>query len=133
VNKRMDIEIKSQPFTLRELEKIKQDLISGKIRRFAAIVSHYKLGFTHNALIAWKKKAVSPLLSKKLKAEEFISHIYLRKSAPLWPYGLYTMIHARSKKELNTRIQELSKLMRGCGFKVLRTVREFKKTSFNPV
>ena len=129
----MDIEIKSQPFTLRELEKIKQDLISGKIRRFAAIVSHYKLGFTHNALIAWKKKAVSPLLSKKLKANEFISHIYLRKSALLWPYGLYTMIHARSQKELNSRVQGLAELMRGCGFKVLRTVREFKKTSFNPV
>ena len=128
----MDIEIKSQPFTRGELKKIKEGLRAGKIRRFSAIVSHYKLGFIHNALIAWKKKSVSTPLSQKLKDKDYISHIYLRKSNRLWPYGLYTMLHAQSREELDICIKELSRLLRGCGYKALTTVKEFKKTSFSP-
>jgi DNA-binding Lrp family transcriptional regulator len=129
----MDIAIKSRPFTKRQLEKIKEDLSSGKIRRFGAIVNHQKLKFTHNALIAWSKKSVSPALGAKLKEKDYISHIYLRKPHRLWPYVLYTMIHARSREELGLFIEELSKLMRGCEYKVLNTVKELKKTSFNPI
>ena len=128
----MDIEIKSRPFSAGQLKKIKQDLASGKIRRFGAIVSHYKLGFSHNALVAWEKKDLAPALAKRLKAKEYISHIYLRRSTRLWPYGLYTMIHAKSKEDLDSFIRELSTLMNGCKHKVMDTVREFKKTSFTP-
>ena len=128
----MDIEIKSRPFSEEELWKIKQDLASGIIRRFGAIVNHNKLGFTHNALVAWKKHTVSAALGQKLKAQDRISHIYLRKSTRLWPYGLYTMIHAQSREELDCLIAGLARLMRGCGYKVLNTVKEFKKTSFEP-
>lgn len=129
----MDIEIKSQPFSREELKKIKRDLRLGKIRRFGAIVSHYKLGFTHNALIAWEKSSVSKKLADQLKDKGCVSHVYLRKSTPTWPYGLYTMIHARNEEELHSLIIELSNLMSGCVYKVLHTVKEFKKTSFSPV
>lgn len=128
----MDIEIKPEPFSKEELKNLKRDLRLGKIRRFGAIVSHYKLGFTHNALAAWGKKEVSPALATKLKAKDYISHIYLRRSSRLWPYGLYTMIHARSQKEMDSFLLEISAIMGGCGHKILNTVRELKKTSFNP-
>lgn len=128
----MDIEIKPQPFSREELAKIKRGLKDGSLRRFGAIVSHYKLGFSHNALVAWEKKDIAPALAEKLKAKDYISHIYLRRSNRLWPYGLYTMIHARSKEELDSFIHELSTLMNGCKHKVLNTVKEFKKTSFSP-
>lgn len=128
----MDIEIKSRPFTGQQLKKLKRDLRAGKIRRFGAIVNHYKLGFTHNALIAWKKKSISHQLSQKLKEKGCISHIYLRKSNRLWPYGFYTMVHARSQEELDSIIRGLSGLLGKCEFKVLKTVKEFKKTSFVP-
>lgn len=128
----MDIEIKLEPFSREQLAKIRRDLQTGKIRRFGAIVSHYRLGFSHNALAAWEKKELAPALAKRLKAKEYISHIYLRRSSRLWPYGLYTMIHARSKKEMDSLIEELSALMNGCKHKILNTVKEFKKTSFSP-
>lgn len=129
----MDIEIKPQPFTKRQLEKIRGDLRSGKIRRFGAIMNHQKLKFNHNALVAWKKESVNRKLSRALKEKEYLSHIYLRKSNRLWPYGLYTMLHAQSKEELDLFIRELSALLE-CGvFKVLPTIQEFKKTSFNPI
>lgn len=128
----MNVELKPEPFTQEQLDKIRQDLRLGRIRRFGAIVSHYKLGFIHNALIAWKKKSVSIPLSQKLKDKDYISHIYLRKSNRLWPYSLYTMIHARTKEELSLFINELSGLLNRSDCRALNTLRELKKTSFNP-
>ena len=128
----MDIEITSRPFSKDRLKKIKEDLRLGKIRRFAAIVSHQKLGFSHNALIAWEKSSLSRKLSCQLRNKDQISHIYLRKSSRLWPFGFYTMLHAKSQRELNALITGLSKLMDDCAYKVLNTLKEFKKTSFNP-
>lgn len=128
----MDIEIKPRPFTKEQLLRIRRDLRSGKVRRFGAIVNHRKLNFTHNALISWNKKSISPALSDKLKAKDYISHIYLRKPHPLWPYVLYTMVHAQSKEELASFIKELSELLSKPAYKVLNTLKEFKKTSFSP-
>lgn len=128
----MDIQIKPQPFTKNRLAKLKQDLRANKIRRFAAIVDHQKLNFTSNALIAWSKQSINKELSAKLKEKSYISHIYLRKTHRLWPYGLYTMVHAKSKEELNAHVNEISELLGGCEHKTLTTIKEFKKTSFNP-
>lgn len=128
----MDIEITSRPFSKSRLKKIKQDLRLGKIRRFAAIIDHRKLGFSHNALVVWEKSSLSQKLSGQLKNKDYISHIYLRKANHLWPYGLYTMLHAQSKDGLKAFIAQLSELMDGCAYKVLNTIKEFKKTSFNP-
>src|SRR3989338_5756625 len=128
----MDIQIKSQPFSADELRQIKKDLSLGRLRRFGAIVDHQKLKYSYNALVAWVKPALNSKLTLQLKAKDYLSHIYLRKAHPDWPFGLYTMIHAQTQKEIDAYIQELSKLLGDCGFKVLKTIREFKKTSFNP-
>lgn len=128
----MDIEIKPEPFTKEELGKLKQDLRLGKIRRFGAIVSHQKLHFSHNALVAWRKSSLGNKLSAALKEKEYLSHIYLRKPHRLWPYSLYTMVHAKTKEELSLFIDELSRLLNCREFRVLNTVKELKKTSFNP-
>jgi len=128
----MDIEIKPEPFSKEELEKFKRDLRLGKIRRFGAIVSHQKLRFNHNALVAWRKSSLRQKLSAALKEKEYLSHIYLRKPQRLWPYSLYTMVHAKTKEELNLFIEQLSRLLNCRDFRVLNTVKELKKISFNP-
>lgn len=128
----MDIQIRPQPFNKNQLDAIKSGLRSGRIRRFGAIVNHQRLNFTHNALIGWQRDSVGRGLAEKLKKKDYMSHIYLRKPHPLWPYGLYTMIHAQSKKELDLYIAELCGIFGGCGYKVLTTIKEFKKTSFIP-
>jgi DNA-binding Lrp family transcriptional regulator len=128
----MDIEIRPRPFTKGQLEQIKRNLRAGRIRRFGAIANHRKLEFRHNALVAWKKESISSKMRRALQDKEYASHIYLRKPHPLWPYGLYTMVHARNKEELDLFIKELSQLMPGCAYKVLNTIKELKKTSFKP-
>lgn len=129
---RMDIEIKSQPFTKEYLKKIKKDLYSGRIRRFGAVVNHQKLDYSYNALIAWAKPLLSQSLNQKLKDRGYISHIYLRKAHRVWPYRLYTMVHAQSRIELDSHVLELSQLLGRLKFKVLKTIKEFKKISFYP-
>ncbi|MEK6563965.1 MAG: Lrp/AsnC family transcriptional regulator [Candidatus Omnitrophota bacterium] len=128
----MDIEIKPEPFSKEELEKLKRDSRLGKIRRFGAIVSHQKLRFSHNALVAWRRSPPGNKLCAALKEKEYLSHIYLRKPHRLWPYSLYTMVHAKANEELNIFIDELSRLLNCRDFRVLNTVKELKKTSFNP-
>ena len=128
----MDIQIKSQPFTKDELKNIKEDLHCARIRRFGAIVDHQKLNYSYNALISWAKQSLSRKLTWQLKEKDYISHIYLRKAHRFWPFGLYTMVHAQTQEELNSHIQELLKLLGRCNFKVLNTLKEFKKVSFNP-
>ncbi|MEK6868972.1 MAG: hypothetical protein AABX74_01975 [Nanoarchaeota archaeon] len=128
----MDLEIKSQPFTEKQLERIKMGLRSGKVRRFGAIANHQKLKFSHNALIAWKIKSIGEGASEKLKEKTYISHIYLRKSNRLWPYSLYTMVHAHNQDELQLYVQEIRRLLKHPAYKALNTVKEFKKTPFLP-
>ncbi len=128
----MDIEIKSQPFTKKQLAQIKRDLGSGKLRRFGAIANHQKLKFSHNALIAWRCQSLKEGIAEKLKEKTYISHIYLRKAHPLWPYNLYTMAHAHNQDELESYFQEIFQLLNKPAFKVLTTIKEFKKTPFLP-
>ena len=66
-----------------------------------------------------------------LAGSDAVSHLYSRPGFPDWPSNLFSMIHARSEDELIGLIDgfkdELKEL---CDeHRVLRTVREFKKTS----
>jgi len=128
----MDIEIKSQPFTKKDLLWLQDGLRSGRIRRFGAIADHQKLNFSHNALIAWKTQSLNKETAGKLRKKDYISHIYLRQANRLWPYNLYTMVHARSQDELELYFREICQLLKYPEFKVLITIKEFKKTSFTP-
>jgi hypothetical protein len=58
-----------------------------------------------------------------------VSHCYLRKACPpVWPYSLYTMVHARSKYELEATIAGLVDAVQPDRYAVLHTVKEYKKT-----
>jgi DNA-binding Lrp family transcriptional regulator len=128
----MDLEIKSQPFTEKQLARIKRGLRSGKVRRFGAIANHQKLKFSHNALIAWKLKSMGEGIAEKLREKTYISHIYLRRANRLWPYSFYTMVHAHNQDELQLYVQEIRRLLKHPAYKALNTVKEFKKTPFLP-
>lgn len=128
----MDLEIKSQPFSKRGLAQIKRSLCSGRMRRFGAIANHQQLKFSHNALIAWKIKSINRSAEERLKEKTYISHIYLRKANRLWPYSLYTMVHAHNQDELQLYVQEIRRLLKYPAYKVLNTVKEFKKVPFLP-
>lgn len=103
----------------------------GIIRRYTASVNHNSIGFTANAMGCWKvPPAMVETTGKKMAKFKEISHCYERKVNPLWPYNLYTMMHADTKEACEAIA---ARVATETGFDtnalaLLFTTREIKKT-----
>lgn len=113
------------------LQKIKDYLKTGVIRRFAGIVKHNKAGFAFNAMVAFE---VDDLLCDdaggKLSSLSFVSHCYRRTPYTDWPYNLYAMMHARSENEFSERISEMKNIISHRSVLVLQSLKEYKKSHY---
>lgn len=119
-----------EPFTDGDLDELRRLAADGLMRRFGAVVNHAAAGFTANALTAWDVGAEAvDAVGEAFAREEFASHVVARPRAPGWPYNLYAMIHARSEEELERCVERLGGLSSGAPRAVMRTLREYKKTS----
>jgi DNA-binding Lrp family transcriptional regulator len=101
----------------------------GLLRRFGAILGHKHIGLKTNALVAWKvpvQKINS--VAKILARNPQISHCYLRKTYSIWPYNLYSMAHTADRTTYKRLISCLLRKTKIKDFKVLFTLKEFKKT-----
>ncbi|HAE41285.1 MAG TPA: Lrp/AsnC family transcriptional regulator [Candidatus Riflebacteria bacterium] len=112
------------------LEVIKRSREEGLIRRIGAAVRPGHLGHTANALVVWQvaEDRIDEVGTALAEMRE-ISHCYERECPPNWPYNLFTMIHARSEEELDQLIADIFQRFSLGQYKVLRTVKELKKTS----
>ncbi|MCM8800867.1 MAG: Lrp/AsnC family transcriptional regulator [Candidatus Omnitrophica bacterium] len=120
----MGIDEKRLLFNLKEYKRKKI------IRRFGAVLNHRRIGLKANALVCWKTKDVDKI-GKILASYSEISHCYLRRTYPFWPYNLYTMIHAENKSNLLKIIKSISKKIRIYDYRILYTLKEFKKKRQN--
>lgn len=100
------------------------------IRRFGAAIRHHKTGFTANAMGVWdcpdeRVEEVGRLMA----AFPQVSHCYERPRAATWPANLYTMIHGRSRAEVEETAEHIRAAVDLAPPRLLYSVREFKKTS----
>lgn len=81
----------------------------GQIRRFSAVVSPRKAGFTASAMGVWvvPEDGVDEY-ANKLAQHRAVSHCYLRPTYDDWPYNVYTTVHARSVDECESVINDLA-------------------------
>ena len=101
---------------------------SGVVRRVGAVIRHGQAGFSHNALVAWNvEKARESRVGRIFARLPEVSHCYLRKRLPEWPYCLYTMIHAKTTKDQDRLIKTMTQKSCTEDFVVLKTIRELKK------
>jgi len=118
--------------TLPELRALLSD---GTIRRFGAFANHRKAGFAANALVVWQVPSDRlDAAGAALAASSSVSHSYARTPQADWPYNLYAMVHARTADELSATCEDLSQAVEKAACspvprQVLKTVREFKKSS----
>ena len=102
----------------------------GVIRRFGAAIRHHKTGFTANAMGVWDcPPARVEEVGQTMASFTEVSHCYERPRKPQWPANLYTMIHARSREDveqIGERIAEATGLRSP---RLLYSTREFKKSS----
>lgn len=102
----------------------------GVLRSLRAIVRHKRAGYSANAMVAWKlpeSRAVS--FGRTAAASPAISHCYQRFTRPGWPYNIYTMVHGRSRAEILKVVNGLVRRTGAKEYRVLESLREFKKTS----
>lgn len=103
---------------------------AGIISRLGIIVRHRSLGWTANAMVVWD---MSPeeidTAGPALAATPGITLCYERRTAPGWPYRLYTMIHAKSRAEALATLERAAEVhgLAGVRREVLFSLRCFKQ------
>jgi len=117
----------SLPELLEQVERLKG---VGVIRRFGAAMTPHKAGFNSNAMVTWNVSSETENESAEaMAAHPRVSHCYLRDGFEGFPFTLYTMVHANSPEELEEILNELSELGRVKERRVLKSVKEYKKSS----
>ncbi len=108
-----------------EAERLRR---GGYMRRFATILRHRKAGFKANAMVVWRvDETRAEELGKKVAAYKAVSHCYLRPTYPNWPYALFSMIHGKSKDEVEAVVAQIAKEIEPIEYRYLYSTREFKK------
>lgn len=111
------------------LSHARRFLDDGRMRRFAAVLRHTDAGFRANAMVCWNvEEERIDEAGEALARHASVSHCYQRPASPKWPYPLYSMVHCRTEDELAATIRELAASASPVDYRVLRTVKEYKKT-----
>lgn len=105
---------------------------AGIISRLGVIVRHRALGWRSNAMVVWdlppeRITIAGPILA----AQPGVTLCYERRPVEgLWPYRLYSMIHARSRLEALKHLANAASLpeLRSAAHKALFSTRCFKQT-----
>jgi DNA-binding Lrp family transcriptional regulator len=112
------------------LEKVREFIADGTIRRFGATLRHQRSGFEANAMVVWEveleeAEAVGSIFASFRE----VTHCYQRPSLPGWPYRLFTMVHAHSRQECRRIAQEMAEAAGVKKYDLLYTEEELKKTT----
>ena len=114
------------------MERIRALHTAGVISRLGVIVRHRALGWSANAMVVWNLPAEQiDLAGPALAAHPGVTLCYERRPVEgVWPYRLYSMIHARSRSEARGILEGASALpeLAGAQHKVLFSTRCFKQT-----
>ncbi|HUU27872.1 MAG TPA: Lrp/AsnC family transcriptional regulator [archaeon] len=103
----------------------------GVIRRFGATVRHFRMGYEANCMVVWKVDELSDHREAGALFATFpqVTHCYRRPPFRDWPYTLYTMVHGRSREEIDNTLAKMSAASGLKDYRLLFSVREWKKTS----
>ncbi len=112
-----------------EVQKMKR---AGIMRRFASILYHRKAGFTANAMVVWRiPEERAEEIGERVAAYSAVSHCYLRPVYPDWPYPLFSMVHGKSREEVEKIVSEMAEEIGVDDYSYLYSTREFKKVRIN--
>lgn len=102
----------------------------GRLRRLAAVVDQRRIGLEGNILVVWNVPAERlDEVAGRLADHGEVTHAYLRPAGPEWPYRLYTMVHAASEAVCAAMIQRWAAELGLSDYRMLPTVREWKKSA----
>ena len=84
---------------------------AGVISRFGCVLRHQRLGFDANAMAVWDVADDGiDAVGERFAGHPKVTLCYQRpRQLPLWPYNLFCMVHARSRAEASSAIDELNR------------------------
>lgn len=110
------------------LDRIRDWIRQGLVRRFAAVLNHRQVGFSANGMVVWScPEDQIESKGRTLASHAEVSHCYQRPSFPVWPYNLYAMVHGRSMEECRKIAEKLGEAIQLRDYQILFSTREFKK------
>lgn len=95
------------------MERMRDMLDSGVIRRIGIIPNHYALGWKFNGMTVWDvDDAHVDRLGAAVGNLDFVTHCYRRpRFLPEWPYNLFAMVHAKSRDDADQQIAQIAQLL----------------------
>jgi DNA-binding Lrp family transcriptional regulator len=124
-----DLPLVPEPFPRGVVGDLRRRISSGSVRRFGAVLDGKALGYNFSALVAWK---VGPARVERagrlIGLFPCVSHCYERGGAKAWPFRLYTVVHARGRREGVRLIEKMASASAIGEYIVLETVRPLKRT-----
>ncbi len=101
------------------------------IKRIGGVVNHHAAGFDANAMIVWDVPAAQlPECGTTAGQRPYVTYCCERPRRPThdWSYNLFTMIHARDRAALESRIDALAKDVLPFEHARLQTTESLKQT-----
>jgi DNA-binding Lrp family transcriptional regulator len=91
------------------IERIARLKEEGAIKRMGIVVRHHELGYIANAMVVWDiPDQYTAELGVKLGNMDCVTLCYERpRRPPLWPYNLFSMIHARSRQAVLDSVEQI--------------------------
>lgn len=112
------------------LDKIKEFIDRGIIRRFGATIRHQDVGFVANAMVVWDVPEERISETGRLMAEfPEVTHCYQRACHAGWNYPLFTVLHGRSPEECVRITEKIASATGIKNYRLLFSTRELKKSS----
>ena len=110
------------------IDKAKELIERGFMRRFSGILRHRKAGFSANGMAVWvaPEDKIEQLVKETMSFPQ-ISHCYQRPTYPDWPYNLFTMIHAKKVDQCKQTAEEISNRTGITRYDILFSTKEYKK------
>ncbi|MEK6673482.1 MAG: Lrp/AsnC family transcriptional regulator [Nitrospirota bacterium] len=110
------------------IEKLREFKERGVMRRFAAVLNHRKAGFSANGMVVWNvSEGLVDEVGLRIASFKAVSHCYERTTSGVWRYNLFSMMHARTRDELDDVITGIREETGMGDYAVLYSSREFKK------
>jgi DNA-binding Lrp family transcriptional regulator len=110
------------------LERARQFVRTGQMRRYAAVLAHRKAGFTYNGMGVWvvPEERIAEV-GALMGSYAGVSHCYQRPTYPDWPYNLFSMTHGRTKEECAAVRRSISEETGNTEYITLYSTKEYKK------
>jgi DNA-binding Lrp family transcriptional regulator len=111
------------------LAKARELEAAGIMRRYSAVLRHRRVGYTFNGMACWVvPESRVEVVGEFAAGFSQVSHCYQRPAyPPRWPYNLFTMIHGRTKDEVEAIVAQIAGATGLERYEILYSTREFKK------